>query len=177
MEGEPYCQANFVLYLCIIQLITIKNKQYGDEREKGIYAFRNTKQYNYIFLHYRFQCFYVLDLYANIWMGVMIHLALILKGDSAVWLYILGFIFVLFILPHIMGAAFDKADKEAQEGNGSCLGAIFIGVLILVVVGSILQIKSCSTHDYYPGEWEPRHTQYITPTHNNINSTLNICKV
>ena len=88
----------------------------------------------------------------------MISLLLSSGNNSVVWIAVIGFLFVLFVLPHIMGAAFDKADKEAQKGNGSCLGTIFIGVAILMMIVFIMQLKDCSNHGNYQREWEPRHT-------------------
>lgn len=90
-------------------------------------------------------------------MGIMIHL--LLSSDSSYVLFIiLGFIFIFFILPFIMGAAFDKAEKEADKGNGSCLGIIIALVLILAVVGCILQLKDCSENHNYHRSPEYRHT-------------------
>lgn len=96
---------------------------------------------------------------------------LLLKIDT-VWIAVIGFLFVFFILPQIMGAAFNRAEKEADKGNGFWLGVIIFGVFILVIIVSIMQLKDCSKSNNYTPEREYRHTQLQKPTQNNVNNII-----
>ena len=94
---------------------------------------------------------------------------LLLSSDGGrIALILLGMFAVFFILPHILSAAFDKAEKEADKGNGSCLGAILIIVAIAVISMTIMQLKDCSNGNYEK-HWEPRHTQLVNPDLKNVN--------
>lgn len=95
-----------------------------------------------------------------------------MDDTTRVLLIIGGFIFVFFLLPHIMVAVFDKAEKEADKGNGSCLGVILIVVAISVIFMFISQLKECSTSSSFNNGWEPRHTQLINSTQKNVNMKI-----
>lgn len=83
-------------------------------------------------------------------------------------LIILGVIGVFIGLPLIMSAIFDKAEKEANKGNGSCLGLV-IGIIVVGgLIMSVVQCRQCSEGKYRK-EWEPRHTQIYKPMQNNVN--------
>jgi len=68
----------------------------------------------------------------------------------------------------IMGSIFDNAEKQADKGNGSCLGTIFIAVAIAIVIMTIVELKNCSNSNY-ERNWEPRHTQLVNPDLKNVN--------
>lgn len=86
-------------------------------------------------------------------------------------LLIFGLIAGFAIVMAIFGAIFDKAEKEADKGNGSCLGALFIVIGIAVVIMWIMQLKDCS-NSFHGSGWEPRHTYIQKPTLNNVNSLI-----
>ena len=83
-------------------------------------------------------------------------------------LVVIALIIFFPLVGMIMSSAFDKADKEAQKGNGSCLGLILGAVLIGVLIMSLQQCKQCSD-GYYGGSWQPRHTQIEKPVLNIVN--------
>ena len=66
-----------------------------------------------------------------------------MSDTSLLLLAVGGFLFVFFALPHIMGAAVEKADKEADKGNNGCWKIlIFLGFLLFLAV-SFVQLKQC----------------------------------
>lgn len=90
---------------------------------------------------------------------------------SEIIFIIVGFIVAMVVVPFVFSAIFNKATKEAEEGNGSCLGIFFIVFFIIFIIMNIAMcsdsLKQCEGNDY----WEPRHTQLIVPT----NKTIDIC--
>lgn len=83
------------------------------------------------------------------------------SGLNEFWIIVIGFIGVFFVLPHVLSAVFDKADKEASKGNGSCLGVLLTIFMIFIVVVWILQIKDCTNKSDSGGndiEWQFKHT-------------------
>lgn len=91
----------------------------------------------------------------------MVYNLLLDAGWGRFWLIILGFIGVFFVMPHIMSAAFNKAEKEADKGNKSCLGAIFTIILIATIIVWVLQMKDCSNKSNSGSddiEWQYKHT-------------------
>ena len=72
----------------------------------------------------------------------------------------------------IMNSVLNKAEKETQKGNGSCLGLLLIAILVGILVISFQQCRQCSKEDYDKHYWEPRHTQVIKPSQNNVNKLV-----
>jgi len=94
-----------------------------------------------------------------------------MSDSTVIVVAIVGFLFLFFIFPHIMGAAFDKADKEASKGNGGCLWAILIIVGVAFVIMCVSQLKECENQDM-DIKWSPRHTYIQKPSLNNVNTLI-----
>jgi hypothetical protein len=86
-------------------------------------------------------------------------------------LFFILFIALMFGLPHIMSAVFDKADNDASKGDGSCLAIIIVAVIIFVIICNIGQCSQ-SGGNYNHNNWEPRHTQNVKSIKINVNGSI-----
>ena len=85
------------------------------------------------------------------------------------FLIILALIAFFPLFGIIMGSTFDVAEKQAEKGNGSCLGAIFIIIAIAMIIMTVVELKNCSNNEKH---WEPRHTQLVNPELKEVNTFI-----